>query len=43
MRYIADHIDGARLHIFPGCGHTNLVEEPEISAKVVIDFLNSVA
>jgi len=42
MRYIADAIPNAELYVIPGCGHTNLVEEPELSAKVVIDFFDRV-
>jgi pimeloyl-ACP methyl ester carboxylesterase len=38
-RYIAEHIPGAELYIIEGSGHTNLMEEPELSSRVVIDFL----
>ena len=42
MRYIAEAIPKAELYVIPGCGHTNLVEEPELSAQVVIDFFDGV-
>ena len=42
MRYIAAAIPSAELYVIPGCGHTNLVEEPELSAQVVIDFFDRV-
>ncbi len=38
-RWLAEHIDGAQLFVVEGSGHTNLMEEPELSARVVIDFL----
>ncbi len=38
-RWIKDNIAGAELFIVEGSGHTNLMEQPELSAKVVIDFL----
>ena len=38
-RYLAEHIANAELFIIEGSGHTNLMEEPELSAQVVIDFL----
>jgi 3-oxoadipate enol-lactonase len=38
-RYIAEHIPGAQLHILKGCGHTSLMERPEESVEVVLDFL----
>jgi 3-oxoadipate enol-lactonase len=42
MRYIAEKIPNAELHIIPGCGHTNLVEEPEISTKLTLEFFDRV-
>ena len=32
-RWIADNIDGAELYVIEGSGHTNLMEEPELSAQ----------
>lgn len=40
MRYIAEHIPGAEFCIISGCGHTNLVEAPEESSRLVIQFLD---
>ena len=42
-RWIADNIRGADLYVIEGSGHTNLMEEPELSARVVIEFFQSVA
>ena len=33
----------SRLYVVEGSGHTNLMEQPELSAKIVIEFLQSVA
>ena len=33
----------AELYVIEGSGHTNLMEQPELSAKLVIDFFQSVA
>jgi 3-oxoadipate enol-lactonase len=41
MRRMAELIPGARLHIFDGCGHGNLIERAEESTRVVVDFLES--
>lgn len=38
-RYIAEHIPGAELYVVEDSAHTNLMEQPELSARVVIDFL----
>ena len=38
MRYMAEHIPHAELYVIEGCGHTNLVEMPELSTEVVVDF-----
>ena len=40
---IADAIPGADLYVVEGSGHTNLMEQPELSAQVVIEFLQRVA
>ena len=37
------HNPDATLHVIEGSGHTNLMEEPELSAAVVIEFLQLVA
>ncbi len=42
-RWIAENIRDADLYVVEGSGHTNLMEQPELSAKVVIEFLQSVA
>ncbi len=42
-RWIAEQIPGAALDVIEGSGHTNLMEEPELSAQMVIEFLQSVA
>ncbi len=39
-RFIADAIPNSELYIVEGCGHTNLVERPEESIKVVREFLD---
>ena len=31
---------GARLHVFDGCGHGNLIERADESIQVIVDFLN---
>jgi len=38
-RGMASAIDGARLHVLSGCGHGNLVERPDESIAVILDFL----
>jgi pimeloyl-ACP methyl ester carboxylesterase len=42
-RWVADNIPGAELFIVEGSGHTNLMEQPEHSAEVVVEFLQRVA
>jgi pimeloyl-ACP methyl ester carboxylesterase len=42
-QWIADTIPGAELYVVEGSGHTNLMEEPELSSEVVIAFLQRVA
>ena len=42
-RWIAENIRDATLYVIEGSGHTNLMEEPELSAAVVIEFFQSVA
>jgi pimeloyl-ACP methyl ester carboxylesterase len=38
-RWIHEHIADSELYIVEGSGHTNLMEEPELSADIVIRFL----
>src|SRR5262245_7798347 len=38
-RAIADLIPNAELHVFEGVGHANLLEAPELTTQVVVDFL----
>lgn len=38
-RWIAENIPGSELYVVEGSGHTNLMEEPELSADIVIRFL----
>ena len=38
-RAIAEGIPGARLHVFEGCGHGNLIERVDESIRVIVDFL----
>ncbi len=40
-RAIADGIPNARLHVFEGCGHGNLVERADESIEVIVDFLQA--
>jgi len=39
MRVIAERIPNARLHVFEGCGHGNLVERTEESVRVIVEHL----
>jgi len=41
MRRMAELIPGARLHIFEGCGHGNLMERADESIRVIVDFLQA--
>ena len=41
MRRMAELIPGARLHVFPGCGHGNLMERADESIQIVVDFLKA--
>ncbi len=38
-RAIADAIPGAELYVVEGCAHTNLMEQPELSSEIVVNFL----
>jgi pimeloyl-ACP methyl ester carboxylesterase len=42
-RWLSEHIAGAQLYEIEGSGHTNLMEQPELSARLVIEFFQSVA
>jgi pimeloyl-ACP methyl ester carboxylesterase len=39
MRRMAELIPNARLHVFEGCGHANLMERADESIQVIVDFL----
>jgi pimeloyl-ACP methyl ester carboxylesterase len=39
MREIAARIPDARLHVFDGCGHANLIERTDESVRVIVDHL----
>jgi 3-oxoadipate enol-lactonase len=39
MRVIAERIPNARLHVFEGCGHGNLIERTEESIRVIVEHL----
>jgi 3-oxoadipate enol-lactonase len=39
MRVIAERIPNARLHLFEGCGHGNLIERTEESIRAIVDHL----
>jgi 3-oxoadipate enol-lactonase len=39
-REIAERIPGARLYVMEGIGHANLLEAPELTTKVVLEFLS---
>lgn len=39
MRRMAELIPGARLHVFEGCGHGNLIERADESIQVIVEFL----
>lgn len=38
-RAIAERIAGAQLHVLEGIGHANLLEAPELTTRVVVEFL----
>jgi 3-oxoadipate enol-lactonase len=40
MRYMADHIPGARLEVFPQCSHGLLFEYPDRASRTIIEFLS---
>lgn len=42
-RLIAERIPNAELYVIDGCAHTNLMEMPELSTSVVVEFLQRVA
>jgi pimeloyl-ACP methyl ester carboxylesterase len=42
MRVFAERIPGARLHVFDGCGHGNLIERTAESIQVIVDHLEGV-
>jgi pimeloyl-ACP methyl ester carboxylesterase len=39
MRYIAEHIPNAKLHVINRAAHTTLLETPEIMNELVTEFL----
>jgi 3-oxoadipate enol-lactonase len=39
MRAMAERIPGARLHVFAGCGHANLLERTEESVRAIVEHL----
>ena len=41
MRYIAEHIPNAKLHVIEGAAHTTLIETPETMNQLVIEFLGA--
>jgi pimeloyl-ACP methyl ester carboxylesterase len=41
MRRMAELIPGARLHVFEGCGHGNLMERADESIRVIVEFLTA--
>ena len=42
-RLIAERIPNAELYVIEGCAHTNLMEVPELSTTVVVEFLQRVS
>lgn len=40
-KYLAEHIQGARLATYPGVGHLVMIEAPERFNREVMEFLNS--
>lgn len=40
MRYIAEHIPNARLHVIENAAHTTLLETPEIMVQLATDFFS---
>jgi 3-oxoadipate enol-lactonase len=42
MRYIAEHIPNARLHIIENAAHTTLLETPETMIRLATEFLSEV-
>jgi pimeloyl-ACP methyl ester carboxylesterase len=42
MRYIAEHIPNAKLHVIKSAAHTTLIEAPEIMNQLVREFLTTV-
>jgi pimeloyl-ACP methyl ester carboxylesterase len=42
MRYIAENIPDAKLHVIEGAAHTTLLETPEVMKGLVIEFLTAV-
>jgi 3-oxoadipate enol-lactonase len=43
MRYLAEHIPNANLHVIEGAAHTTLLETPETMKELVITFLKTVS
>ncbi|HEY4069885.1 MAG TPA: alpha/beta hydrolase, partial [Burkholderiaceae bacterium] len=40
-RLLAEGIQGAKLVVQPRAGHLNLIEQPEDSAQLILDFLST--
>jgi pimeloyl-ACP methyl ester carboxylesterase len=36
---LAERIPGAKFELLPGCGHMPYIEQPELTARAVLDFL----
>jgi pimeloyl-ACP methyl ester carboxylesterase len=43
MRVIAERIPDARLHVFDGCGHANMIERTAESVGVIVEHLTGAA
>ncbi len=40
-RSLAERIPGARLELIPQCGHLDMLEQPEATARLILDFVQS--
>ena len=41
--FLCDHIAGARLEVVPNAGHMVMLEQPDVVAGILADFLNSIS